>query len=110
MKVQEDAMFTHKGTGHLYTVVAKVTASLPGQERLRDMEPVGVRHTDFGLIAVQMPTVMLQYEATVQGEIENGDPCVLYRGTDGRMWLRGLFEFTDGRFEPMNAKAVAMLA
>lgn len=105
----KDAMFMHRATGGLYTVVARVTASLPGKERLRNNAPAGIRDTDFGPIAVQMPTVMLRCEATVQGEIENGDQCVLYRGTNSRLWLRTLAEFTDGRFEPMNAYAVAMM-
>ncbi|PYE86890.1 DUF1653 domain-containing protein [Phyllobacterium leguminum] len=30
------------------------------------------------------------------------DAVVLYRGEDGRLWVRGVEEFIDGRFEPID--------
>lgn len=104
------AMFKHKKTGGLYTVIARVVASLAPKVKLTDMQTVGIRKPDLGgLIAVQLPNLGLECEATMQGEAENGDMCVLYRGTDGKMWLRPEKEFTDGRFEPMNNHAAAMM-
>jgi hypothetical protein len=104
-----DALFEHAKTKGVYTVIAKVTASLPFA--VQDMEKVGVREVALGSsIAVTLPNLGLDYQdVTVQGTIENGDDCVLYRGTDGRMWLRRTIEFTDGRFTPLNPRAACMM-
>lgn len=102
------AKFKHVETGGEYTVTAKVTASVARAPFL-DMEVVGIRAVDLGHIAVVLPNLRVVYEATVQGTIENGDDCVLYRGKDGRHWLRTTREFTDGRFEPLDARAACMM-
>lgn len=31
-------------------------------------------------------------------------PVVVYRGEDGKLWVRGHSEFHDGRFEPLDPK------
>lgn len=104
----KDAMFKHAKSDGMYTVVAKATASL--SQPLADMAAVGIRKLDSGgCIAVSLPNLGTDLMATVQGTIENGDDCVLYRGTDGRHWLRTTVEFTDGRFLPMNARAACMM-
>lgn len=105
------AMFTHKKTQGLYTVMARVTTSLPDGRKVLDMAVVGIRKTDHGYVAVGLPNLGLEQAAVMQSEepVENGVECVLYRGTDGRHWLRPLTEFTDGRFEPMNPQAACMM-
>lgn len=101
------AKFKHVKTGGVYTVAAKVTASLlhPAQ----DMDIVGIRAVDLGHIAVTLPNLRVLHKATVQGLIENGEDCVLYKGEDGEHWLRVTREFTDGRFEPLDARAACMM-
>lgn len=103
------AMFKHVKSGGLYTVVARAIASLSVGVKLTDMQEVGVRKPDLGgHIAVQYATGS-DTKATMQGEAENGVECILYRGTDGRLWLRSRLEFTDGRFEPLNPQAASMM-
>lgn len=106
----KDAMFKHAKTDGIYTVVAKVTASISFP--VKDMQLVGVRKTDHGWIAVVLPNLGLAEEypiVTAQGTIENGDDCVLYRGTNGSMWLRKTSEFIDGRFVPLSPRAACMM-
>jgi hypothetical protein len=33
------------------------------------------------------------------GGLTNGEPMVIYRGSDGKLWVRDVVEFEDGRFE-----------
>lgn len=33
--------------------------------------------------------------------LREGDNMVVYRGEDGKLWVRGHAEFHDGRFEPV---------
>lgn len=105
----KDAMFKHTASGGFYTVVAKVTTSFAGQAS--DMSQLGIRKTDFGFIAVKLPNIGLETMAHVQAAtpIEDGVDCVLYRHTNGSLWLRPTAEFTDGRFEPMNNLAGCMM-
>jgi len=35
------------------------------------------------------------------GPITDDTEVVVYRGPDGRLWVRPVTEFTDGRFEPV---------
>jgi hypothetical protein len=35
------------------------------------------------------------------GPINEGEPLVIYRGEDGKLWARPVLDFHDGRFEPL---------
>ncbi len=53
------------------------------------------RGTEYTLIGV----------GRAQGELQDEDPVVLYRGDDGGLWVRHQVEFCDGRFEQVSALA-----
>jgi len=53
------------------------------------------RGTEYTLIGV----------GRAQGELQDDDPVVLYRGDDGGLWVRHQVEFCDGRFEQVSALA-----
>lgn len=53
------------------------------------------RGTEYTLIGV----------GRAQGELQDDDPVVLYRGDDGGLWVRHQVEFCDGRFEEIPALA-----
>jgi len=42
-------------------------------------------------------------DGTAQGPIPDMEPVTIYRSEDGRIWVRGTAEFTDGRFVPAPA-------
>lgn len=106
------AMFRHKKSEGLYTVVAQAVSLVA---ELKDMNPVNVYQGDHGFVASVLNPGMNRrsniYVATVQAiePFADGTLCVLYRGTDGSHWLRPKQEFTDGRFDPMNAQAACMM-
>lgn len=53
------------------------------------------RGTEYTLIGV----------GRAQGELQDDDPVVLYRGDDGGLWVRHQVEFCDGRFEEVSTLA-----
>lgn len=105
----KDAVFKHRKTGGLYTVVARATASLA--QPLEDNAPVGVRKTDLGVIVVEYPNIVVDHVGQLQSAkpLENGEEVIVYRGSDYRYWVRPLAEFLDGRFEPFDNRAACMM-
>ena len=67
---------------------------------LRDLVPLGVthKHKKRGSFYTKIGEASLQSTA----EISEGTPLVIYRGEDGRLWVRPRDEFEDGRFETVS--------
>lgn len=111
----KDALFKHVKTQGLYTVIARVKVNPFDVVSMRDMMHVLVRQQPDGWVTgingeEQKATDFVAIvQAPPERPIVNDVICVMYRGTDGRYWLRSLDEFLDGRFEPMNAQAAAMM-
>ena len=76
-----------------------VEAMLTAAPVLEEGGAVRYRHkkrgTEYTLIGV----------GRAQGELQDDDPVVLYRGDDGGLWVRHQVEFCDGRFEEIPALA-----
>lgn len=67
--------------------------SKSGGERVRHK----ARGTEYTIIGV----------GRAQGELIDDDPVVLYRGDDGGLWVRHQAEFSDGRFERVEAASLS---
>lgn len=61
--------------------------------------PVQVRHKKRGGIYTVIGTATVQCEPSA--DLADGEELVLYKGGDGRYWVRRSEEFHDGRFELM---------
>ncbi|MFI8683216.1 hypothetical protein ACIGFJ_12715 [Brevundimonas diminuta] len=78
-------------TSDLKALISAAPAPEGGAVRYRHKK----RGTEYTLIGV----------GRAQGELQDDDPVVLYRGDDGGLWVRHQVEFCDGRFEQVSALA-----
>lgn len=69
----------------LEAALAKHTGSLPRWRHVRR----GTEYTEIGRAELQVAT-----DLPIDGE-----DLVIYRGGDGKLWVRAEYEFEDGRFE-----------
>ncbi|WP_392352985.1 hypothetical protein V8F63_09535 [Brevundimonas sp. LF-1] len=81
----------HHFANHIRPLLSAAPAPEGGAVRYRHKN----RGTEYTLIGV----------GRAQGELQDDDPVVLYRGDDGGLWVRHQVEFCDGRFEQVSALA-----
>jgi hypothetical protein len=64
--------------------------------------PLAWRHVKRGTVYTEIGRGKLQCAAN---ELLDDKPVVIYRGEDGALWVRGVTEFEDGRFERVTSAA-----
>ena len=58
------------------------------------------KHNKRGTLYTVVGLAELQISAD---DLTDGSEVVVYRGEDGKLWVRGRNEFLDGRFEEMDS-------